>query len=69
MSQYELLKLIGEGGSAWSYLAKSPDGQEVLVKRFKTAFYKQEHAFHREVGMLRALEHPQIPRYIDSYMR
>ena len=68
MSNYELLKIIGEGASAVSYLARDANGQEVLVKRFKTAIYRNEADFNREVDVLRALRHPQIPRYIDSYI-
>ena len=68
MSNYELLKIIGEGASAVSYLARDANGQEVLVKRFKTAIYRNEEDFNREVDVLRGLRHPQIPRYIDSYI-
>ena len=35
MSNYELLKIIGEGASAVSYLARDANGQEVLVKRLQ----------------------------------
>ena len=68
MSQYELLEIVGEGATAVSYLAQDDNGRTVLVKRFKTAFYRKESAFHREVEVLRTLSHPQIPQYIDSYI-
>jgi len=68
VSQYELLNMIGEGASAVSYLAQDEQGAEVVVKRYKTAFYQRESVFYREVEVLRSLVHPQIPRYIDSYI-
>ena len=67
MSSYTFKKLVGEGASALSYLAESADGQRVLVKRFKTSIGKRSSDFRREVDVLRGLNHPQIPRYIDSY--
>ena len=68
MGSYELLNMVGEGATAISYLAHNEAGQEVLVKRFKTAFYKKENDFKREVNVLCGLVHPQIPQYIDSYV-
>ena len=68
MSSYELIRVVGEGATAVSHLAKDEHGREVLVKRFKTAFYKQENDFKREVQVLCGLVHPQIPQYIDSYV-
>ena len=67
MGNYRLLKIIGEGSSAVSYLGEGNDGQKVLIKRFKTAFYKDGNHFTREVDVLRALSHTKIPKYIDSY--
>ena len=68
MGQYDLIRVVGEGATAVSYLAKDKHGREVLVKRFKTAFYKKENEFKREVEVLCGLVHPQIPQYIDSYI-
>ena len=68
MGSYDLIRVVGEGATAVSHLAKDKNGREVLVKRFKTAFYKQENDFKREVEVLCGLVHPQIPQYIDSYI-
>ena len=67
MGSYDLIRVVGEGATAVSYLAKDESDREVLVKRFKTAFYKEENDFKREVEVLCGLVHPQIPQYIDSY--
>ena len=52
------------GTTAVSHLAKDGNGREVLVKRFKTAFYKQENDFKREVvqiaGMVRVVALPVV---------
>ena len=69
MAKYKLVRIVGEGANAVSYLALDEQNRQVLVKRFKTAFYKQESTFKREVDVLRTLNHPQIPAYIDSYVQ
>jgi len=69
MSKYELLSVTGEGATAISHLARTEDGKEVLVKRFKTPLqYQKESIFSREVEVLCGLDHPQIPQYIDHYI-
>ena len=68
MAKYDLLRIIGEGTSAVSYLAEDEAKQQVLVKRFKSAIYRNESDFNREINVLRSLQHPQIPSYIDSYI-
>ena len=70
MSKYELLSVMGEGATAVSYLARTEQGKEVLVKRFKTPLqYQKESVFSREVEVLCGLDHPQIPKYIDHYIK
>ena len=67
MSKYTNLSLIGEGGSAWTYTAQAQQGR-VLIKRFKSSIKRDRIGFHREAEVLKSLSHPQIPRYIESYV-
>ena len=66
---YEIIKIIGEGASAVSYLAKDANSAMVLVKRFKNPVkYGEDNRWEREAELLKQLQHPQIPTYIDLYI-
>jgi serine/threonine protein kinase len=71
---YQIVRELGrnrEGGRI-SYLAESQiDPQPVVIKQFRFA---QENAswegfkvYEREIAILRELNHPRIPRYLDSF--
>lgn len=68
---YRLEARLGEGASGVTFRARRlEDGQAVCVKalsfRGLTSF-EAERLFQRETAVLRQLQHPQIPNYIDSF--
>ena len=71
---YQVSKELGcnrEGGRI-SYLAKQlPSNQRVVIKQFRfvqeSASWKGFKAYQREINILRELNHPRIPQYLDSF--
>ncbi|MEC7986764.1 MAG: protein kinase, partial [Myxococcota bacterium] len=67
--KYPTRRILGEGSFAVTFLSEDENGRPVVVKRFKTAIqYKDENKWEREANLLRALDHIQIPRYVDHYI-
>lgn len=70
VGRYHLRSLLGEGGAANTYLADDPaTGERFALKELrliKTSNSKQIELFERECAILRELDHPQIPRFIDN---
>lgn len=70
VGRYELLSLLGEGGAANTYHARDlEDGSDLAVKELrllKSSHSKQIELFERECAILRELDHPQIPTFIDN---
>jgi serine/threonine protein kinase len=71
---YQVIRELGrnrEGGRI-SFLAEGlADRQQVVIKQFR---FVQENAswegfkvYEREISILQALNHPRIPRYLDSF--
>jgi len=69
--RYRLEAVIGQGGSGVTYRAtRLTDGHPVCVKEL--AFralrsFEAERLFRREAAVLRQLDHPQIPAYLDDF--
>lgn len=70
IGRYQLKALLGEGGAANTYRATDLEsGAEYAVKELrvlKSSHAKQIELFERECAILRELNHPQIPTFIDS---
>lgn len=74
---YEVIRELGRNQAAGrvTYLAKLKNGtnagQEVVIKQFNFAvdasIWKSFKAYEREIQMLQSLEHPRIPRYLNSF--
>ncbi len=68
--RYELLREIGRGGQARTFLARDRQtGAQVAVKRLLLAHaedWKAVELFEREGQVLSRLSHPGIPRYVDA---
>ena len=70
--RYRLLEVIGHGAIGTTYRAERlEDGEvfavkEMLVRRFDSA--KAMELFEREAAVLRALDHPGVPRYVDDFV-
>lgn len=67
---YQLLRLLGEGGNARTYLARDQrSGQLRAIKELKLV--KQRHTkqielFERECATLKTIHHAQVPEFIET---
>ena len=67
MNGYEIISVLGEGGSSVVYLVQQQDtGNQYVMKRFFHSIVNEE--WKREVSILERLQHPQIPNYIDDFL-
>lgn len=68
--RYVLLGVLGRGGTGVTWRARRhPDGVLVCLKELRwdrMGSFKDEELFHREAQILRTLDHPQIPVYLDE---
>jgi serine/threonine protein kinase len=69
---YHVLKKLGQNkeGGRVTYLAQSPDGQKVVIKEFQflgDSKWEDYSAIAREVEILKTLDHPRIPKFIESF--
>lgn len=65
---YEVLELLGEGGSGIVYKVRSPQGQELALKLLKLRSGEQAEdraRFRREMKVLRRINHPNLPFLAD----
>jgi serine/threonine protein kinase len=72
LQRYQVMDPLGRGGGGRTYRAiDRATGREVAVKvlslRDTGGDWKRFDLFEREVAVLKTLDHPGIPRYVDSY--
>ncbi len=76
MSRYKIVRELGcnrEGGRITSLASDTSlnPPQQVVIKEFRFALaganWSAFKAYQREIEMLQQLEHPRIPRYLDSF--
>lgn len=69
--RYDLLNELGVGGQATTRLAlDTTNGQQVVVKQLHLAHlenWKAIELFERECRILKQLDHPAIPSYVDAF--
>lgn len=71
-AKYRIISILGKGGTAITYEAADTT-QENLTVAIKVLSLKQAQdwkiveLFEREVKVLKSLNHPQIPNYLDSF--
>lgn len=67
-SEYEIIKKLGEGANGITYLVKSNNKEFVLkeLKLSNTEDWKTIDRFKKEIKNLKNLNHPNIPKYIDT---
>jgi serine/threonine protein kinase len=70
-NRYKILSLLGKGGMAVTYLARDlHTKKEVAVKTLCLSSlddWKVFDLFKREVAVLKELDHPRIPDYVDYF--
>jgi serine/threonine protein kinase len=69
-NKYTLKRLLGQGANAKTYLCKDPENNQVVAKVLdfkKLDDWKVFELFQREVSVLRNLDYPFIPNYIDNF--
>lgn len=71
---YEIVRELGHNrmGGRVTYLATDTrDGSKVVIKEFQFAktgsSWSNYDAYNREIQLLKELDHPGIPRYLDSF--
>lgn len=69
--RYKIIKLLGKGGTGSTYEALDlQTDQKVALKRLDLASiksWKTHELFKREARVLQALNHPNIPGYVDHF--
>ena len=65
---YEIVRLLAEGGSSSVWLGKTNENSFVAIKRFNSSVVNvNAKTWRRESQLLRQLNHPRIPKYLDFY--
>lgn len=67
---YVVERVVAQTTHARLYQARAPDGSKVAVKELLFALVPDAQAvesFERESALLKTLDHPQIPNFIDSF--
>ncbi len=67
---YELQQELGRGGFGVTYLAQREDGLLVALKALlinQLDQWKTLELFEREIAVLRSLDHPRVPDYVDHF--
>ncbi len=71
VKNYRIVRTLGRGGAATTYEAQEIDtGKAVALKVLELRGlddWKKLELFEREATTLKALNHPSIPRYVDSF--
>lgn len=69
--RYEIEEILGQGGFATTYLAVDTETQQKCAIKClsfrKIEEWKTWELFEREAKILKNLDHPQIPKYIDFF--
>ena len=65
IGDYTVASCIGKGRYGVCFLAFDPDGNKVILKRFRPHMWrKNRHANHYEAVILSGLEHPAVPELL-----
>jgi hypothetical protein len=67
---YRILSVLGESPHSRTYLAEDAGGRKVALKELLFASVpttQQVESFEREGRLLKEIDHPRIPRFLDSF--
>jgi hypothetical protein len=70
--KYRIVRVLGAGGFGHTYIAEAPDGARVVVKELRVergGEWKALQLFEREAQVLARLNHPGIPRLVESFLQ
>ncbi len=71
LSRYTLKQCLGAGTHSWVYAAEATHSPKPLIVKelrvSKLENWKNLELFERETEILKALRHPRIPAYVDSF--
>lgn len=71
LGRYTLSHCLGAGTHSWVYAAEAPHANKPLIVKelrvSKLENWKNLELFERETEILKALRHPRIPAYVDSF--
>ncbi|MEM6255245.1 MAG: serine/threonine-protein kinase [Cyanobacteria bacterium P01_D01_bin.156] len=71
LNRYRILSILGQGGSSITYMAKdTSNGDSVALKELSIkslSDWKKLELFEREAQVLKNLNHPAIPQYVDYF--
>lgn len=68
---YRIQAVLSKSATGRVYLAETPTGQRVALKELlfsQVPGFEAVEAFEREGRVLRQLQHPRIPAYVDSFI-
>lgn len=69
MNDYELVKVIGQGGMGCVYEGRSPSGQRIAIKMMSnkvTAYPEFRDFFKSEARALEQMDHPSVVKIVDE---
>ena len=73
LGDYELVDVLGRGGMGTTWRARSiSSGAEVALKLLdigRVDDWKAVELFEREVAVLRSIQHPSVPAYVEAFER
>ncbi len=69
---YAILGTLGQNreGGRITHLAQAADGEKVVIKEFRfvtDSKWDDYSAISREIGILKTLDHPRIPKFLESF--
>jgi serine/threonine protein kinase len=72
IKNYQILRTLGQNreGGRVTHLAQVPDGERVVIKEFRfvtDSKWDDYSAIAREIEILKNLDHPRIPRFLESF--
>lgn len=68
--RYTLVRVIGRGAHGTTWEALAPDGDRVALKEMvlgRNVAHKTTELWEREAAVLRQLEHPSIPTFVEAF--
>ncbi|MFA5623680.1 MAG: hypothetical protein WC966_01295 [Bradymonadales bacterium] len=72
LDKYRIIKELGRGAQAITYLVECSDTSLAAMKVYSLPTHSEWEAFkyfEREARALQGIEHPNVPAFLDSFVR